>query len=120
MKFAYQSPQSRPPKWVEIKANCRDDLFKYVERAVWVYDTDSSGDDSCYFAGIFDGKIHYYQYKQEWWWENWASEDRHVANSFEFIEVTADEAKIPSPRDWLDLSPTSYPEIKRWPPNVSS
>jgi hypothetical protein len=120
MRFAYQPSRPDRIKWSDIHGKSKHDAFNFVRVDKCLYDSDNSGEDVGYFAfKLDDGVTHYFKFKQSWWWENWDSDGRYLANEFSFHRVTAEEAKVPSERDWIDLTQRSSAEpTNRWPPGT--
>lgn len=116
MKLAYRPSKPEQIKWSEIKGNSRNEAFEFVTEDQWLYDSDNSGGHTGYFAVELDGQVCYFKFKQDWWWEDWDNENRYLENTFLFTEIDNAEAKIPSNRDWLDVTQYSFPETKKWPP----
>ena len=118
MRIAYRPFMKNTVAWEDIKGNSIEAAKAWVRNDLWVGDTDSSGDETEHFAIKLADEYRYFVVRHEWYWSDWDSVNRHVANTFKFKEVTKEEAKIGDDRDWMDLRPRGYPENLNWPPKA--
>lgn len=110
----------KPATWFSVRSSSpRKALKAFLNEEETVWDTDSSGShDSTWAVVDEDGLWACFKVHHEWWWEDWFTENRHVANSFSLKPITREEACIPAERDWLDIRQRWFPEPEsmRWPP----
>ena len=87
IKVAELSTLDRYFRWEYItKPNFN---FEYwVKEKQYIYDADSSGDDTSYWVVMIDGETKYYSVYHEWYWYHYGQEDSHLENEFTITEIT--------------------------------
>lgn len=121
MKFRIaENNNGQPAKWHSVDGKSAGQALKawlIEEESVW--DTDSSGSSNYLYATVDEaGEWRCFKVHHEWYWADWGTENRHVANEFTLKGATREEVKIPAERDWLTVRQTSFPETNKWPPKL--
>lgn len=104
MRF-YCTNMGSPRAWKETALTSETMVInKYFNEHMRVYDADTCGDDTVYFA-FSTGK--YYRVVHSWWITDEPEWTMH--NNLDVEEISASEAEgIPSDSDWMIISKWTY------------